>query len=587
MQPQAQIHSILGIDIGSVNTQATLVARVEGTFRFVARSQSPTTLEAPWSDVSIGARHAVAQLSQIAARPLLNDSGDIITSERLDGSGVDLCVITCSAAQPLHVVLAGLVNELSLDSLRHAASGTYTWVEDVFGLLGTERLSDEAQARRIMSIRPDVVCIAGGTDGGAEAPVLDLVERVMLSASVLEPDQRPKIIFAGNAHLRTRVGQIVGPESEVLMAESNVRPDLETENLEPLTNELEVLHAHNKIGRVPGIGACASWSTLPMLSTAHSLGQVIQYLSVAGDTTRGALGVDVGAATTALAASFKGDLHLSVRSDIGTAFGGARLLREVGAAAILRWLPFELTEGELEAFVINKELHPISIPQDTRELLIEHAIAREAIRATLRMARSRWPAADRRSQFDDLMPLIEPIVGAGAVLTRAPRSGQAALLLLDALEPVAVTTLTLDVYGVIPMLGLAALAQPLSVVQTIENNGLLALGTAIIPVGRARLGETILTVNISYESGGDLEVEVAAGTLEVLPLSLGQKAALRLSPRRGIDIGYGPGRGAKLPAVNGGTVGLMIDARGRPLTLPTAADIRRQRLQQWLWDMGA
>lgn len=587
MQPQPQIHSILGIDIGSVNTQATLVARVEGTFRFVARSQSSTTLEAPWSDVSIGARHAVEQLSQIAARPLLNDSGDIITSERLDGSGVDLCVITCSAAQPLHVVLAGLVSDLSLDSMRRAAAGTYTWVEDVFGLLGTEQLTDEARARRIMSIRPDVVCIAGGTDGGAEAPVLDLVEMVMLGASVLEPDQRPKIIFAGNTNLRTRVGQIVGQESEVLMAESNVRPDLETENLEPLTNELEVLHAHTKIGRVPGIGACASWSTLPMLSTAHSLGQVIQYLSVAGDTTRGALGVDVGAATTALAASFKGDLHLSVRSDIGTAFGGARLLREVGAAAILRWLPFELAEGELEAFVINKELHPISIPQDTRELLIEHAIAREAIRATLRLARASWPAADRRSQLDDLMPLIEPIIGAGAVLTRTPRAGQAALLLLDALEPVAVTTLTLDVYGVIPMLGLAALAQPLSVVQTIENNGLLTLGTAIIPVGRARLGETILTVNISYESGGDLEIEVAAGTLEVLPLSLGQKAALRLSPRRGIDIGYGPGRGAKLPAVNGGTVGLMIDARGRPLTLPATAEIRRERLQQWLWDMGA
>jgi hypothetical protein len=586
MEQQAQIHSILGIDIGSVNTQATLIARVEGTFRFVARAQSSTTLEAPWSDVSIGARHVVEQLSQIAARPMLNESGNIITPEQDDGAGVDLCVISCSAAQPLHVVLAGLVNELSLDSMRRAAAGTYTWVEDVFGLLGTERLSDEARARRIMTIRPDVVCIAGGTDGGAEDPVLDLVEMVMLGASVLEPSQRPKIIFAGNANLRTRVGQIVGQETEVIMAESNVRPNLETENLEPLSTELEVLHAHDKIGSVPGIAACAGWSSLPMLSTAHSLGQVIQYLSLSGDTTRGALGVDAGAATTAIAASFKGDVHLSVRSDIGTAFGGARLLHEVGAANILRWLPFELTEGELEAFVINKELHPVSIPQDTRELLIEHAIARESIRATLRGARSSWPITDRRSQFEDLMPLIEPIIGAGAVLTRAPRSGQAALLLLDALEPIAVTTLMLDVYGLIPMLGLAALAQPLSVVQSIENNGLLMLGTVIVPVGRARVGDTILSLKISYESGGDLEVEVAAGTLEVLPLSLGQKASLRLSPKRGIDIGYGPGRGAKLP-VNGGTVGLIIDARGRPLVLSANVEKRRENVQQWLWDMGS
>ncbi len=588
MQQSTPIHSILGVDIGTVNTQAILIARVEGVFRFVARAQSATTLEAPWLDVSIGARHAVEQLSQISARPLLNDNGDIVTPEQSDGSGVDLCVVTCSAAEPLHVVLAGLVGDLSLDSMRRATAGTYTWVEEVFGLLGTERLTDETRARRIVSIKPDVVCIAGGTDGGAEDPVLDLVEMVMLGASVLSPEQRPKIIYAGNANLRTQVGKIVGQETEVIMAEGNVRPNLETENLQALSNELAVLHANTKIGRVPGISACAGWSTLPMLSTAHSLGQVIQYLSISGDdVTRGALGVDVGAATTALAASFKGDLHLSVRSDIGTAYGGARLLREVGAASILRWLPFEATEGELEAFVVNKELHPISIPQDTRELLIEHAIAREAIRTTLRTARVSWPISDRRPGYEDLMPLIEPIIGMGAVLTHAPRAGQAALLLLDALEPIGVTTLMLDVYGLVPMLGLAALAEPLSVVQSIENNGLLMLGTVIVPVGRAKPGETILGVKISYESGGDLEIEVQAGTLEVLPLSLGQKATLRLSPKRGIDVGYGPGRGTKVTQVNGGTVGLIIDARGRPLTLPSSAEKRRERVQQWMWDMGS
>lgn len=586
MEQQTQVHSILGVDIGSVNTQATLIARVEGTFRFVARAQSPTTLEDPWSDVSIGVRHAIEQLTQIAARPMLNDKGDVISPEQPDGAGVDLCVITCSAAQPLRVVLAGLVSDLSLDSLRRAATGTYTWVEDVFGLLGTERLSDEARARRIMSIQPDVVCIAGGTDGGAEEPVLDLVEAVTLGASLLDQAVRPKIIYAGNANLRSRVSQIVGQQTEILMAEGNVRPNLETENLDPLMNELEVLHAHNKIGNMPGIAACAAWSALPMLSTARSLGHVIQYLSALDDQSRGALGVDVGASTTSIATGFKGNLHLSVRSDIGSAFGGTRLLREIGAAAILRWLPFELTEGELEAFLINKELHPLSIPQDTRELLIEHAIAREAIRAALRTAKPSW-YTDRQAALEDLMPLIDPIVGAGAVLARAPRPGQAALMLLDALEPIGVTTLNLDVYGLIPALGLAALAQPLSATQAIENNGLLTLGTAIVPVGRARLGETILGVKISYEGGGDLEVEVAAGTLEVLPLSLGQKAALRLAPRRGINIGYGPGRGVKLPDVNGGMVGLIIDARGRPLSLPSNAKKRCQRIQQWLWDVGA
>ena len=139
MNPATRIESILAIDIGSVNTQAILIARVEGTYRFVARAQQPTTIEEPWSDAAIGTRHAIEQLSEIAARPLLTEAGDVITPEQENGSGVDVCVLTSSAAQPLRLILAGLVGELSVDSLRRAAAGTYSWVEDVIALLGASR----------------------------------------------------------------------------------------------------------------------------------------------------------------------------------------------------------------------------------------------------------------------------------------------------------------------------------------------------------------------------------------------------------------------------------------------------------------
>jgi hypothetical protein len=585
-QQPSQVDSILAIDIGSVSTQAVLVAHVEGAFRFVARAQSPTTLEEPWSDVAVGVRHTIEQLARIAARPMLNNAGDVITPEQSNGSGVDVCVITCSAAQPLRLVLAGLVNDLDVDSMRRAVAGTYTWVEDAMALLGIERLSDEARARRIMALQPDAVCIAGGTDGGAEDSVLDLVEAITLGAALLDPELRPKIVFAGNANLRPAVRELIGTQAELLMAESNVRPNLETENLGPLETELEVLHANTKIARVPGLATCAAWSNFPVLSTARSFGHVVQYISVSGDAKRGALGVDVGASTTTLAAAFNGQLQLAVRSDIGTAFGGARLLSEVGVDSIARWLPFELSEGELEAFVINKEIHPVSIPSDTRDLLIEQALAREAIRSALHVSRPSWPVLDGRSAAE-MLPPLEPIIGSGAVLTRAPRPGQAALMLLDALEPIGLTTLLLDVYGLMPAMGIAAIAQPLCAVQAIENDGLFPLGTVVVPVGRARAGEVILGVKISYENGGDLEIEVAAGTLEVLPLTKGQKATLRLQPRRNIDIGRGPGRGGRPIEVNGGAVGLIIDARGRPLSLPSDAERRRARVQQWLWDVGA
>jgi hypothetical protein len=563
-----------------------LIARVEGSFRFVARAQMPTTLEEPWSDVAVGARHAIEQLAAIAARPLLNQAGDVITPEQQDGSGVDICVLTSSAAQPLRLVLAGLVGELSLDSMRRAAAGTYTWVEDVMALLGATRLSDEARARKIVALQPDAVCIAGGSDGGAKTPVLELIETIALGASLLDPASRPAIIYAGNSTLRPRVREIVGQDLQLLVAEGNVRPTLETENLGPLQRELEDLHARTKLASIPGLATCAAWSTLPLMSTARSFGNVVQYLSLTGDLKRGALGVDAGAASTAIAAAFNGQLYLTVRSDIGSGFGGVRLLQEVGTDTIARWLPFELNPGELEAFVINKELRPSTIPPDTRELLIEQAIAREAIRTALRVARPGWLRAHTRPG-DHSLPPIEPIVGSGAVLTHAPRPGQAALILLDALEPIGITELVLDVYGLMPTLGAAAVASPLAAAQAIENNGLYVLGTVIVPVGRARMGEVVLGVKMSYESGGDLDVEVAAGTLEVLPLPPGQKATVHLQPRRGIDIGRGPGRGGRSIEAHGGAVGLIVDARGRPLAFSSNPAIRRQRAQRYLWDVGA
>jgi hypothetical protein len=578
------IESLLAIDIGSVNTHVVLMARVDGSYRFIARAQSPTTQEAPWSDVAIGARHAIEQLQQVVGRPLLSDDGNVISPEQDNGSGVDICVVTSSAAQPLRLVLAGLVGELSLDSLRRAAAGTYTTVEDILALLGAGRKTDEMRAKSILAVQPDAVCIAGGTDGGATTPVLNLVESVALGASLIEPLARPTLVYAGNTALRARVKEIVGNDVPLISVEGNVRPALGTEDLGPLQAELEALHSSTKLAAVHGLSTCAGWSHMPVLPTARSFGNLVRYLSMIGDPRAGALGVDVGASNTTLGAAFNGKLQLTVRSDMGSAFGGARVLSEAGVANVARWLPFPIQASDLHAFVVDKELRPLTIPPDGRELLIEQALAREAIRAIVKLARPSWSRLMPHSRGRS--PLwFERIVGAGAVLAKATRLGQAALMLLDALEPTGVLELLLDVYGLMPALGAAAMAYPLSAVQVIENKGLLSLGTVVVPTGPARPGEVVLGLKMSYENGGDLDVEVAAGTLEVLPLPPGQKATLRLQPRRGIDIG----RVRKSIPVEGGALGLIVDARGRPLTrhLSRDAEMRRDQIQQWLWDMGA
>jgi hypothetical protein len=168
-------------------------------------------------------------------------------------------------------------------------------------------------------------------------------------------------------------------------------------------------------------------------------------------------------------------------------------------------------------------------------------------------------------------------------LSQAPRPGQAALMLLDAIEPIGVTTILLDERGVASALGAVAVTQPLAAVQGLDAGAFLTLGTVVAPVGRARPGEVIMRVKIAFDRGGELEVEVKYGSLEVLPLRLGEKARLELKLRRGISVG----RIGGVVEVNGGVIGLIFDARGRPLRLPPHPSACRQQVQRWLWDMGA
>jgi hypothetical protein len=117
------LKSLVTIDVGSVQTRAMLFARVEDRFRFVAAASAPTSLRGPDPDVLLGAIRALEHLSAISGRPLLDPQGILIAPELSTGAGVDVCLITLSAAPPLRVVLGGIAPEWSLASLHRAAAG--------------------------------------------------------------------------------------------------------------------------------------------------------------------------------------------------------------------------------------------------------------------------------------------------------------------------------------------------------------------------------------------------------------------------------------------------------------------------------
>jgi hypothetical protein len=227
----------------------------------------------------------------------------------------------------------------------------------------------------------------------------------------------------------------------------------------------------------------------------------------------------------------------------------------------------------------------MTIPETREELLLEQAAAREAVALTLARARSTW-LSRRRSLQPGLMPPVDLIVGRGGVLSQAPQPAQAALILLDAIEPVGVCNLTLDKASLLPQLGALASVQSLAAAHVVGRDGFLRLGTVIGLAGRGRVGSVAVRIKMEYDDGQTIKVEVPYGGLETIPLAPGRKAVVELRPSSQFDVGLGRrGRGATTE-VDGGLLGIIVDARGRPLSLPEDETQRREKIQEWMWEVG-
>lgn len=583
MAREQRVGSILAIDCGTVLTKAILLDQVEGSFHFVARGAALTTAASPWRDIALGIQHAIEQIEDVTGRVLLDEARRLIIPQQGGLVGVDACVAVSSAAPPLRVVLAGLVPELSLSAAQRAVSGTYALVEDLIVQDPRRRMGEEEKIRVVLQRRPDVLCVVGGTDNGAVLPVLELVETLALACSMMPEEERPQVFFAGNTALRQKVVDLMGGQAPVRSLD-NVLPTPTTENPVGLQKELESLYRQKQLAQLPGGEILHRWLNVPLMPVSESFARQVQYLWYLDESPKGTLGIEVGAASTVVTAVFGGEPAVTVRAGIGSVYGLERLLDQRGAETLLRWMPVPFKPEQVQSVLHYRALWPASVPQEAEELWLEQSIVREVIREAIWAARPTWRPG-KAQPYPQLTPLFDPILVGGGALAAAPRPGPLALMVLDAVEPIGISTLLLDIHGLAPVLGAVAMLKPLAAVEVVDNGGLVNLATVIAPVGTARKGEVILRMGVQYEKGGSLKVEVPYGSLEVLPLPPGEEAVLELRPRGRIDVGLGPGRSGKR-RVRGGLVGLMVDARGRPLQLPADPYTRIAQVQQWLWDVG-
>jgi uncharacterized protein (TIGR01319 family) len=258
------------IDFGSTFTKVVVADLDSG--KIISRSQAPSTVE---EDITIGLREALDQV----------DAG-VST-----GHGGGWEALACSsAAGGLRVVSIGFVPELTVEAATRAALGAGAKVVGCYSYELTEQEINE-----IGEICPDIILLAGGTDGGDKRVITHNAR--MLSRLDLE---RAHLLVAGNKTARDEIQEIFDTHSANVRFTRNVMPEIGRLETEHCNREIRDIFIKNIIEAKGVAKARAIVKDIIMptpsavLAAAKLLAEGCQGQKGLGDV----IVVDVGGATT-------------------------------------------------------------------------------------------------------------------------------------------------------------------------------------------------------------------------------------------------------------------------------------------------
>ncbi len=606
MNPE-DIQVILATDCGSTTTKAILIEKRDGEYRLIVRGEAPTTVEAPFEDVTKGVLNAVGEVEELSGRKLLDDDGRIISPAK-DDIGTDVYISTSSAGGGLQMMVAGVVRSMTGESAERAALGAGAIVMDV--IASNDKRLPHQQIERIRHLRPDMILLSGGIDGGTTTHVVEIAE--LVSAADPKPrlgsGYKLPIIYAGNKNAAKAVEDTLKDKVD-LRTVDNIRPVLERENLGPAREEIHNLFMEHVMAQAPGYKKLMTWTDAPIMPTPGAVGLIIK--KVADIEGIEAVGVDIGGATTDVFSVFRpgesndGVFNRTVSANLGMSYSVSNVFAEATLPMVMRWVPFDMDERDLRNRVKNKMIRPTTIPQSMEELIFEQAIAKEALRlafiqhknfaTVLKGVQQQRTIADAFEQSASgativNMMTLDILIGSGGVLSHAPRRQQSALMLVDAFVPEGITRLAVDSIFMMPQLGVLSTVQEQAATEVFNKDCLIHLGTCVAPVGEVKKGGAVLNYKITLPDGNVESGTMNYGEMKLIKLGLDEKglprkAKAELEPLQHLDLG--PGRGHKVETeLSGGVVGIILDTRGRPFTLPTDHKERINKLKQWMLELN-
>ena len=522
------------IDVGSAWAKAAVIGRVRGRWRLVTTVAQPTA----WGGREL--RRRLVDRLEAAADPRL--AGRV--EELVAGANRIECH---TARRPGRLTVVAVSRELSGSAARRTAEAAGWVVTEAVTLDDGRSLAERLAV--LQAVETDAWLLAGGFDGSRSPRAM---EAAALVAAARRPGGGP-VVWAGASELSE---EIVGLfEEDAASAVANPRPDARHEAPAALRDHLQ--------GLLRRVLAREEETHLSAIAMPRAVG------ALAAAAGLRVLAVDIGA-RGALRALAEPDGGVTSRNHGGGGIAG--LARVPGAAMrVARVAGDAGDEAAVADLLQTLRSRPATVPESAEDLSATQAAARVQLAALMEDG----PAGP-----------LDLIIGAGATIAMAPSPVDAARILLDGIRPIGVTQLAVDAAALLGPLGSLPDDEIAEGIALLGEDLLVPLGTAVVSRG-GDPGRMAMRVTIHRPGWPDLApIELRHGQLQVVPLGRGQVAELSIEPGAGVSLGTSR-RSPRIEArAAGGAVGLILDARGVPITFPRRGDDRRAMLAAWRDALG-
>lgn len=276
--------------------------------------------------------------------------------------------------------------------------------------------------------------------------------------------------------------------------------------------------------------------------------------SLAAASRRSTLLVDVTGASTSLALALPDGALIAAHGHIGIGPGADRVVARAGLDRVRRWMPRPIDAPALLERVFNRARWPDAVAPNALALLLEMSLAREALAQLLHEA--------ARAGFDVAAMRAAQTVVATGELARLPRAAQTALVVIDALGSSATQLISRERPDALVVAGAIASRAAMDVTAAIED-------LALVIAGWPKRTHTVTVVD---DNGSAVE-RVVRGAFFLMPTSGPSTVTVSGSSAR--------------HASGALALGVIADARGRPLDLPPRDAERVPTIARWYSALAA